>query len=260
MAVPVKAQLIELKSDLKTKKDDGKSVTVQFNPETLKVNFANQIVPPGGGGGGGGDQNGGASQLFVGRGTTKMSCQLTFDVNAEMPDGAARKQDVRELTKDVIYFITPQSEPKNAPRAQQHQIPPGVRFLWGSFQFDGIVESLEESLEFFSPEGRPLRATVSLGLTNQEILEVKFGGNAAQASPNAPSTPGDRPVAQAPQNGTVQGMAAQAGRRDWQNVAAANGIENPRVLPPGTPVDLGAGLGPNIGSALGAAAAALARR
>jgi len=42
---PLKAQLIELDTDFQPK-SGGKQVTVQFNPETLKVSFANQIAQP----------------------------------------------------------------------------------------------------------------------------------------------------------------------------------------------------------------------
>jgi hypothetical protein len=38
----------------------------------------------------------------------------------------------------------------------------------------------------------------------------------------------------------VQQLADDAGR-DWQAVAAANGVENPRSLAPGQLLDMGAG-------------------
>ena len=38
-----KAQLIELDADFKNEKPGGQKVSVQFNPETLKVTFANEI-------------------------------------------------------------------------------------------------------------------------------------------------------------------------------------------------------------------------
>ena len=44
--------------------------------------------------------------------------------------------------------------------------PPGppVRFAWGRFRFDGRVEALEETLDLFAPDGRPLRARLALTL------------------------------------------------------------------------------------------------
>ncbi len=115
-------------------------------------------------------------------------------------------------------------------------MPPAVRFIWGSFQFDGIVESLEESLELFSPEGRPLRANVTLSLTQQRITKFTFrDAPAAGPSPKL----GTRPLAQAPAGSTVQGLADSQGQGgNWQAIASANGIENPRLLQPGQLVDL----------------------
>lgn len=167
-----KAKLQQLDTEFKKPINLDKEITVQFNPETLKVTFANQIQQPSGQG----DQSGPQSQQFVGAGSTKLAVQLWFDVTGEQPQGQQYK-DVREWTKKVGYFITP------APVAGDKTkfIPPAVRFLWGSFQFDGIMESMEESLEFFSYEGRPLRASVSISLTQQKISEFKI--NTAQDPP-----------------------------------------------------------------------------
>jgi Contractile injection system tube protein len=242
-----RAELHELNSDF-TDMPDGKKVKVQFNPETLKVTFANQIVQPSGAG----DQRGTPARQFVGAGTTKLALQLWFDVTA-LPADEAPVKDVRKLTQDVAFFITPKEEKggKDGPK----YVPPAVRFLWGSFQFDGMLDSLEESLEFFSPDGRPLRASVSLGLTQQKITAFTFrdtgdgtAGPGAPAtppgrrpSPQAPQTPGTAPLTPAPQGSTVQGMADAQGRGgDWQSIASANGIENPRRLTPGQLIDVNA--------------------
>src|SRR5208337_2744250 len=132
MAALAKAKLIELKQDFSGEKSGGASVTVQFNPETLKVTYANQIVQPQGG-----DQaSGTAGRQFVGAGTTKLALTLWFDVTA-MQDNPV--DDVRRLTQPVVYFMTPQ--PSDADR--NRLAPPGLRFQWGSFLFDGMVDGLE---------------------------------------------------------------------------------------------------------------------
>src|SRR5438105_8170798 len=133
-----------------------KKIPVQFNPESLNVQYANQVVPPAQSGtqpAPAKDDRGSSTMQFVGRGTTKLSVQLWFDVNAVLPQSHADATDVRVLTSDVVGLITPREQKKDV------FLPPAVRFLWGTFQFDGIMESLEESLEFFSPEGVPLRAS-----------------------------------------------------------------------------------------------------
>lgn len=229
-----RAELREIRPD---GNDGTHRVSVQFNPETLRVQFANQIVPPRNPAAAQ-DQSENASTQFVGRGTTKLSVQLWFDVTALPSDKSAG--DVRELTKDVIYFIMPQQDEddRNVYR------PPGIRFVWGSFKFDGIVEGLDESLEFFSSDGRPLRASITMNLSQQRIEILRNKSDAAQPGAGAAAggaAPGTRPLAQASAGSTVQGMAASRGLGgDWQEIAAANQIENPRRLEPGRLIDMGA--------------------
>ena len=85
---------------------------------------------------------------------------LTLSYSAE--DAAARLavelwldgDDVVGLAQRVAYFATPR-DGGGTPR---------VRFVWGELRFDGEIEALEETLDFFSPDGRPLRAGLSLSL------------------------------------------------------------------------------------------------
>jgi hypothetical protein len=232
-----KAELWELGAD--GQKVSGSRVVVQFNPETLKVSFANQIVPPANGGST--DQRGTAATQFVGKGTTKLSVQLWFDVTAELAQGQQNETDVRQLTKKVVYFITPKPSKKDPSK----DVPPAVRFQWGTFQFDGIMESMEESLEFFSAEGKPLRASVTLSLSQQriEFAFVKPEQTGATGAPGK-SRPGTRSLTQAAAGQTLQGLASTQGQTgDWQAIASANGIENPRMLKAGQFIDMGLGKG-----------------
>jgi len=209
-------------------------VAVQFNPELLKVSFANQIQTSEGAG----DQRGSPAQQFVGAGTTKLAVQLWFDVNA--PQEGETVNDVRKMTEKITHFITPKPDPKD----NKKFLPPGVRFIWGSFQFDGLMESLEESLEFFSNEGIPLRASITMNLSQQKIDQYKF----PRAAPAKIALPGTRPLTAAPAGSTVQNLAANQGKADdWQSIAAANGIENPRNLQVGQLLDLNAKIGASGG-------------
>lgn len=74
--------------------------------------------------------------------TTRLAFELWFDV------AGAREDDVRRLTGPVAYFAAVAA----------------TRLQWGTFRFDGHVEALEESLELFSADGRPLRARLKLTL------------------------------------------------------------------------------------------------
>ena len=261
-----KAEIREIDSDPKSPKEINKDkwTVVQFNPDSLKVTFANQVAQPQGGG----DQNGPQAQQFVGSGSTKLAVQLYFDVTSEIPagalaNGAKETNDVRVLTQRVAYFITPVGEPKNKPKKFK---PPIVRFRWGSFKFDGIMEGMEETLELFSADGRPLRASVSITLAQQRItafgtdskddppgVTKKSGGaqngNGDKAAGSAPMTaaPADTPLQRMTDNAPGSGL-------EWQAVASFNGIENPRILVTGQLLDLdppkvSVGIGLSIGEA-----------
>jgi hypothetical protein len=251
-----RAELRELDADFVEQINEDKWAPVQFNPETLKVTFANQVVQ----GSGAGDQRGSQARQFVGAGTTKLALQLWFDVTASTGSTTAT-HDVRVQTQKVAYFITPKplapqtggtgsgaasgggGSGGSGGQQQPQFAPPAVRFVWGTFQFDGIMDGLEETLEFWSSDGRPLRASVTVGLSAQKIT---FGFNREKAhgasrGPAAGATPGTRPLAQAPSGATLPGLAAAAGAGvSWQSIASANGIEDPLRMAPGQLVDLSA--------------------
>jgi hypothetical protein len=228
-----KAELRELDATLQNVVDETEPVVVQFNPENLKLTFANQVQQPQSGGATTGQQ----SRQFVGTGTTKLALQLWFDVTAP-PYSDEGILDVRELTGKVAYFM--QGKPQQgAPHgggatAQTQLVPPGVRFGWGTFQFDGVMDSLDESLEYFSADGKPLRASMSLSLSQQKIFNPEIAGDRRQGGA------GTRPLTAAAAGSTLQGLVGDAGSGSWQSVAAANGIEDPLRLQPGQLVDLGA--------------------
>ncbi|HEX5749546.1 MAG TPA: hypothetical protein VFZ09_25175 [Archangium sp.] len=201
-------------------------VMVQFNPETLKVSLSNQLS---------GDQKGTGGRQYVGEGTTKLSLQLWFDVTD--PDTNSQENDVRRLTRKVAFFISPTEKVKEG-----QYIPPAVRFVWGSFQFDGVVESMEESLELFSPEGRPLRASVTLGLSQQKIDPYVIRTDKSPVVGPGARITGIERLTPAPAGSTLQGMAANVGREaEWWEIAKANRIEDPLRLPTGQLINLKAG-------------------
>lgn len=222
----VKAKLQPITWDeQQTVETTGDPISVQFNPESLKVAYSNKSA--------GGDQRGGSAVQFVGSGTTKLSLDLWFDVNAPEPDRALRDgtavDDVRLLTEQVVAFIDPKPSDED-----DKYIPPGMRFLWGSFLFDGVVDSINESLDFFSEQGKPLRARVSVALSQQKI-QFQFTPS-GQGTGESPATEAQTPVRD---GDSVQQAAAREGRQDeWQDIANANDVENPRNLPAGQPLDL----------------------
>ena len=126
-----KAELRELDELLSEEVDKERWVRVQVNPRDLRLSFA--------------DPESDASA------PARLALELWFD--------AAAEGDVRRLTQRIAYFATARADgDRKAPGY------PPVRFLWGRFRFDGHVEALEETLDLFAPDGRPLRARLALSL------------------------------------------------------------------------------------------------
>lgn len=214
-----KAKLIEVKSD----GSEGTTLPVQFNPQSLKLNFSNQWAS--------GNQPQGSSPQFVGTSTTKLSMELWFDVTLPLPDGAPdARGDVRNLTAAVAYFMTVQNP--NDPK-QENRVPPKMKFQWGSFLFNGTMDSMDETIDLFSPDGVPLRANVSINLSKHD-LTFEFASAGGASTPAAGTTP----LSTAKAGDSLQQLAAKAGISNWQGVARANGIANPRLLQPGSMVNL----------------------
>src|SRR5713226_3490889 len=225
---------------------DGKKFTVQFNPQTLKVNFSNQKA--------GGEQPKGSSTQFVGKGVTKLTLELWFDISLAQAQGRveAKSQptksganktppiDVRSLTQQVAYFMKPQP----VQGKPDTFVPPGIRFRWGSFIFEGVMDSMDETLDLFSDKGLPIRANVNISMSRQEII---FD---AQKAASLKEAPGTQPFEAIPAGRPLQQSAAEAGT-DWRQAALANGIENPRMMSPGALVNLSAGVSVSGAASLG---------
>lgn len=221
-----KAQLIEVFMDSTGNvTGTGKTVEVQFNPQTLKLTYANQW--------GSGDQAQGSSTQFVGTSTTKLSMELWFDVMLPLPKLPAGTPDpggdVRKLTELVTYFMTVQ----NPTGPQNARVPPSMKFQWGSFLFNGTMDTMDETIDLFSADGVPLRSNVAISISKHDLL-YEF---AQAGGPQSPAV-GTSPLTTAGAGDSLPQLAAKAGISNWQGVAQANGISNPRLLQPGTMINM----------------------
>jgi len=195
-------------------------LTVHFNPETLDITFTNSVRQ--------GRRNQPA-QVSVTETTAKLSMELIFDTTL---NGI----DVRVETNKLGRMMDPaQQRPRQNNRS--NQIPSIVIFQWGTIWFEGYIDSYRERLDFFSAEGVPLRAAVTLSLTQQQRdfapnTNVSYnntvGGSGDPLSSNAPinRVGSNRSITDAVsgRNSAAAGNSAVA-----RSVAAANGIENMRL-------------------------------
>jgi contractile injection system tube protein len=210
-------------------------VEVQFNPQTLKLTYANENKSA--------NSPGGSASQYVGNGTTKLAVELLFDTSQT-------GTDVRYWSAKVGYFIQPtkQRDQKNK------RVPPGISFEWGTFEFPGVVDSLQETLDYFSEDGVPLRATIALGISR---LDIVFPDIAPPETAPSAGHPGTAPLDQARAGDNVAKMAAKRGdSANWKTRAAANNIDDPLHLPPGAMLDMNAGASADVGASIGAGASA----
>ncbi len=170
----------------------------------------------------------------------RLTLELFFDSTEDgMAAGDKGAKSVTEQT-DRIYQLIKIDPARHAP--------PICMFQWNT-QFPGsslntvaagttgnqnrngfpcIVENVRQRFTLFSPDGVPLRATLTVTLREFRHLNEQK----KQINPHSP----DRTQAHVVQRGdTLSAIAARAyGRPDnWRAIATANGIEDPRRLAPG---------------------------
>jgi hypothetical protein len=231
----------------------GDELVVDFNPQTLRIGYRTNGRP--------GEQNAKnrtEAQSVSGQPMTfsaSMSVELIYDTSR---DGS----NVQNKTRGITSIL----------RAVDEGHPPLIRFQWGEVIFDGLLQDVQESLELFSEGGVPLRATLSLSVSEEKLtlrtprstgagagggsLGAGFGARASAGisggfgvSGGIGAAVGTTPLTVAPSGVSLQALSARAGL-DWRAVAAANGIDNPRTIAPGTVLDLQAGASGSVRASL----------
>lgn len=174
---------------------------MQFNPVSLQLSISNTLEEKG-------RKN--EKKQYVTKTSTQLSMELIFD---STDDGS----DVRIKTEKFASFMAPQGQGNT-------KTPTVVVFEWGTFKFQGLVESYKETLDYFSSSGVPLRASMNLGLASQEKVFERL------PSPSQDNQPPIEPVISQPTTGqSVTDTATQAGNPNaGRSIARASGFESLR--------------------------------
>ena len=185
------------------------SFDVHFNPASLQYTISNQMKNTG---------SGNSAKQYVDESTGKLTMELVFDTTDS-------GEDVRLHSVKVAKLMEPQESDKT---------PPIVEFEWGLYTFAGMMEQYKETIDFFSSDGVPLRASVNLTLASQdEVFEggsrertANTGGSlAGRGANNSVQTP---PPPDSDGRGVTQ-VATRAGNPGAaRDIAAQNGLENMR--------------------------------
>lgn len=205
---------------------------VQFNPTELTfdkgVHLAEITVP-------GLDA---PLQQFVRGNAEKLTLELFCD-STEQGMGLGARSVTEETDK---YFqlvkIVPELHAPPVVTLFWHDEFPGNRphEAWGNHRrnsFTGVAENVRQRFTLFSPEGVPLRATVTLTLREWRPLEEQLH----ELNLSSPDRTHRHRLAQAQ---TLAGLAASYWQRpgQWRELARANGIEDPRRLRAGVLLDI----------------------
>lgn len=198
----------------------GQTIPVHFNPEKLQIDISNTLEDKG---------QGKDKKQYVTKSSAKLAMELLFDSTG---DGS----DVRLETGRIAKLMEPGKQDGN-----QGAPPSVVLFEWGAFKFQGLIESYKETLDFFSSNGVPLRASVSVTLANQDKVfeRLNKGDSTKRAEPlvQTLSAEGESLTAVASRGGNPA-----AGRA----LAAANGLESMRLASGAIAVSASISLAPPI--------------
>lgn len=200
---------------------------VQFNPTEFSLDKAAQIAEitiPG--------LDSPVLQFMRGQ-NEKLTVDLFFDTTEAGTGPGATSVTTHT---DAIYSLV-KIEPEG-------HAPPICTFIWNAsfpgadlpaaagnqrrHDFRCVVESIRQKFTFFSPDGVPLRATLTLVLREYKPLDEQLD----QLNLTSP----DRTHGHVTALGdTIASVATRFYRRpgDWRAIAAANGIEDPRRLAAG---------------------------
>ncbi len=199
-----KATLFELKPDGSVKDPNG--IQVQFNPATMRLQISNATE--------GGESRGRQVRQHLGKSSTTLTLDLIFDTADEGTTSTPRS--VRDRTAIIEKYVLPAST------GEKKEAPPQLRFQWGPFILNGVVDSVNIDIDHFAADGTPLRAKVGLSLKEQDSKYLF----PATTNPQTPPEPGQPPAGQPGSGpGASTQSAAAIGGESAADFAARMGLD-----------------------------------
>lgn len=187
-----------------TVEGSSQELKVHFNPAALQLTVANKLGPSKSK-----DKKGG--RQVVSEASAKLALELVFDTTGTL-------ENVCDTTVKVAQLMGDKGKPA-----------PQVTFSWGAFRFTGVVDSYKETLEYFSADGIPLRATVSLGMTREEAVFERGPQGRKAAGWSGGSGASEPAQVRPPPGRSTTDTATQAGApAAGRALAAQNGEESMR--------------------------------
>ncbi len=193
-----------------TNRNSNTEIKVLFNPTNYQLNEGNQfqeVAVPG--------RTAPPLQWVRGAGRS-LSMQLFFDTYDPIASDVQQGSDVRKQTKQVLDLL--QADPNT-------HAPPFCEFSWGTFSFQGVLQSANQHFTLFNNEGTPVRATVDV--TFKEL---------GQARPQQQRYSADVTKQHVVRRGDTLSSIANEEYEDstlWRAIARANNLDDPLSIVPG---------------------------
>ena len=199
-------------------------IEVMFNPNTYSIgkSVSWTAATPVGSAGSQTERNKNAPALQFGGGQSRtMTLNLFFDTTEQTDD---TKKDVRNLTNQIVKLT-------RIVRNLDPQRPPVCVVSWGKatpagsdFPFTGVVTQLTQQFNLFLPDGRPVRANLTVAFT--EFLDPTK--DELQNDPEFTTRLVKR-------GDTLSSIAADVYHDPtlWRVIAEANQLDDPRQIPVG---------------------------
>jgi hypothetical protein len=228
------------KAKLKSLGPDKNEVTVHFNPASLVYTVENSTKQQ-------------SAQPKRAQFAAQFSGKLTMDLQF---DTTGTGEDVRQTTNKVAKFMQASTGNGKNKSSGNAQAQPALSFQWGSYEFKGVMESFKETIDFFSAEGVPLRALVSIGLARQDKVfdeDAKFSKAKVAGTLGSPGS-----LVPTGQNNNLSSLSALGGDPNAaRQLGTDNGLDSLRFTA-GASLNVSAGIQLNAAAGFSASASASA--
>ena len=205
----------------------GTQIKVLFNPAEYSIDKGNTFQStslPG--------LSTPVTQFVTGNADT-LTMELYFDTysrSSRHPDVKPR-EDVRNYTRQIADLMEIDSK---------LHAPPICEFIWGpplgtpkGIQFAGIIEKVSQKFTYFLDDGTPVRATLNVTFKEYKTIKEQLDDLKRQSA--------DRTKHREFKDGDALWLFASAEYADveaWKVIATHNEIDNPRIIRPGTELEL----------------------
>ena len=211
-----------VKAFLTRKDNPALIVPFLFNPSEFSVERTNQFAEvsiPG---------LPSSTFQFVKGGARTLTVDLFFDTYEEGTDVRTFTDRITGWDSGSMFSKLPGISKGLMDIDSDLHAPPICLFIWGAFIFPCIIERVTKRFSMFLPEGIPVRATLTVALKEYKEYEAQLQEASRQSADRTKTW-------RVKQGDSLWFIAAKEyGDPDlWRPIAAANNIDNPRILESG---------------------------